>query len=145
MLTENLFEEKWKVLCKTFRREPDAEIHELYYVTLSEEIADDQFQEICQILLKRCVRFPTIAEFLSLKLQQHAPYELPSGAIDTRIPNEHNAVAWAKATLTLPNHHSYGNLKRRAREILEKENAISPESSNKTPPKSNLSRINTLA
>jgi hypothetical protein len=123
MLCDKLFDQEWRVLCKIFKREPDKTVYERYYATLAEELTDIQFQAICQSLLKVSVRFPTIAEFLALKPPQSINhYELPHGAIDLRAPYNHDPIVWAKATLALPNHPRWGNLKRRAQAILEANN-----------------------
>jgi hypothetical protein len=119
MLNDKLFEQEWKILCKVFHRKPDPTIYERFYIALSEELKNQQFQDICKEILKTKTRFPTIADLLALKPPSPPPsYELPAGAIDIRVPNQHDPVAWAKATLALPNHPRWGNFKRRAQEIL---------------------------
>jgi hypothetical protein len=125
MLSPEVFEDQWQVLTRFYRRDHDPQIKEIYYASLSEELTDEQFLQVCQQLLKSNTRFPLLAEFLALKpLSPPRPYELPVGAIDTRIPNDHNPIAWANATLALPNHPRWGNLKRRAQQILEDANAL---------------------
>jgi hypothetical protein len=123
MITSNVFEDQWQVLTKFYRRDHDPQIKEIYYASLSEELTDEQFLQICQQLLKTNVRFPLLAEFLVLRpMRPPNAYRLPEGAIDIRTPNSHDPVAWATAALKLPNHPRWGNIKRRAQAILEEQN-----------------------
>jgi hypothetical protein len=118
MLEINLFEEQWRIMTRFFKREPDSAIKDFYYAALSEELTDQQFQAISQKLLKTCVRFPLIAEFLALKPASIMPVKLPENAVPLDTPRNFSPTAWATAVLALPNHPRWGDFKRRARQIL---------------------------
>lgn len=121
MLSDSIFAAKWQDMCLVFRHEPDIKTRNLYYAMLSEEMDDYQFQIACDCAIRECRRFPYIADLIALKPQaiKSASYTLPEGAIPSDLPQQHNPVAWATATMALPNKPCFGSLKRRARQILE--------------------------